>query len=131
LKAKGILWREDRKHPRSAKVGLEKLRLRPYKLRVGKPEDGGMFNYDGGRFSRDCGFQEPSKTVPERLTELLKANPGITTKVFEDLATDYQLGRDRARRFLAEGALAKKIQREPGSKNSKRHYLVEADGESQ
>jgi hypothetical protein len=110
---------------------LDKLRLRPYKLRVGRPEDGGMFHYDDGRFSRDCGTQAPVKTIPERLTELLRAHPGIKTSDFEDIANDHQLGRDRARLFLSESVLSGKVRRETGSKNSKRHYLLDSDGNCQ
>lgn len=109
---------------------LEKLHLRPYKLRVGKPEDGGTFRYNDGQFSRDCGTTAIVKTVPEQLTALLRANPGIKAKAFEDLANDHKLGRDRAREFLSQGVLAKRINREPGANNSKCHYLVESDGTS-
>jgi hypothetical protein len=113
----------SRNHPH-----LENLRLRPYKLRVGKPEDGGTFSYNDGQFSRDCGMSAASKTVPERLTDLLQANPGILGPAFEKLSTEKGLGRNPARNFLNSGIVSKPptISRECGSrKDSWRHYLIE------
>lgn len=45
----------------------------------------------------------PSKPVTEQLVELLKANPGILTGPFGDLAQERALGRNRARDFLKDG----------------------------
>jgi hypothetical protein len=109
---------------------LENLRLRPYKLRVGKPEDGGTFSYNDGQFSRDSEMRAAVQTAPERLTDLLRASPGILGPAFEKLATQRGLGRNPARKFLSNGiaSMPPTIRRECGHrKDSWRHYLIEPE----
>ena len=64
---------------------------------------------------------EPSKTVAERLRELLIDNPGILTQPFVDLANQDGLGRNRSRDFLNLGVKAGtiRVQRE----GRKRHHF--------
>jgi archaellum biogenesis ATPase FlaH len=60
------------------------------------------YHYAGGNMLR-VEDQTPSKTVTEQLLDMLKANPGILTEPFSELAHEQGLGRNRGRNFLKEG----------------------------
>jgi len=60
------------------------------------------------------------------LTELLRRHPDVNGSKFEDLAASEGIGRNRARDFLSEGALAGSIDIRTGSKNAKKFTLKEA-----
>jgi hypothetical protein len=79
------------------------------------------YRYDGGQMRRIEAESAPSKTVTERLRDLLISNPGILTQPFVDLANEDGLGRNRARDFL-NSAVEKgtvRVQRE----GRKRHHF--------
>jgi len=101
---------------------LGTLCLRSYKSRFGFSGEL-LYRYNAGRFVRDQDPRAQSQTISERLTELLRANPGIKKTAFEKLAADSDLGRNKARDFINSGLLAGKIRRE-GKGNRQRHFLV-------
>src|SRR5258708_30968774 len=74
---------------------LDKLVLRPFKQRI---QVGGEITYEyaDGRFVR-TGAAETRQTISEQLTALLRLNPGVTARRFEELANERNLGRNRAR----------------------------------
>ena len=101
---------------------LDKMVMRPFKMRMGSCGELVYF-YADGRFV--CGdAAEARETVGTQLTALLRQNPGIAVKQFEDLAADSGLGRNRARSFLSDGVLSGAIKRSVGSRNLMRHYLA-------
>lgn len=108
---------------------LDNLVLRPYKTRFGGFSESVTYRYAGGKVVRGEA-PEASQTVSEQLTTILRLNPGIRGKQFEELARDRNIGRDRAREFLFSGLKAGTIWQETGSKNLKRYYLTgtEAQG---
>jgi KaiC/GvpD/RAD55 family RecA-like ATPase len=79
---------------------LDRITLRPEKSRFGLSQTIHL-RYAGGRLERDQ--PAPSKGVTEQLLELLKTNPGILSKSFEDKGAEQGLGRNRARDFLKSG----------------------------
>lgn len=97
--------------------------LRCYKSRFGFSGEL-LYRYNAGQFVRDQDPSGPSQTISERLTELLRGNPGIKKTAFEKLASDSGLGRNKARDYINSGLLAGKIQR-AGKGNQQRHFLVE------
>jgi hypothetical protein len=99
---------------------LDLITLRCEKSRYGL-SDRIEYRYDGGQMRRVEAEGAPSKTVTERLRELLIHNPGILTQPFVDLANQDGLGRNRARDFLSLGVKAGtiRVQRE----GRKRHHF--------
>jgi hypothetical protein len=71
---------------------LENLRVRPWKSRFNTPKEL-VFHYSDGEFTDATAAPSPIRTVPEKLIELLEANPGIKTVAFEKLAAKHGLGR--------------------------------------
>jgi hypothetical protein len=104
---------------------LDKLVLRPFKNRFGNAGEL-SYRYAGGRFIRGD-ICEARQTVSEQLTALLRVNPGVTARKFDDLVKARGISRDRARAFLSEGILSGAIRRKAGPKNVQRHYLAEAE----
>jgi hypothetical protein len=104
---------------------LDRIRLRCFKSRYGLTEPI-IYDYAGGKFIRDERRDAPARTVADQLTDLLRQNPGVGTKKFEDLAVKLNLGRNLAREFLSNGVLGATIRFETGSRNQHRHYLKEA-----
>lgn len=100
---------------------LGTLVLRPFKMRMGVCGEI-SYEYASGRFTRGE-REEARQTINEQLTALLRLNPGVGAKRFEDLAAERGLGRNRARTFLNDGVLSRAIKREAGSGKLKRHYL--------
>jgi hypothetical protein len=103
---------------------LDQLKLRCFKSRYGLT-DSLIYHYAAGRLVRDERHDAPARTLADQLTELLRQNPGVGTKEFEDLATKQGLGRNRARDFLSNGSMGKVIRRENAGRNQHRHYLEE------
>lgn len=101
---------------------LDRLSLRCYKSRYGL-SGSLIYLYAGGRFVRDDRDDAPAVTTAEQLTAILRMNPGIGSKQFEDLAAKDGLGRNRARDFLSNGVLAGSIRREEIGRNRFQHYL--------
>jgi hypothetical protein len=100
---------------------LDKLVLRPYKSRIGAAGEI-SYEYADGQFLRgDAG--EARHTVSDQLTELLRTNPGITGRKYEELATTRSISRERAREFLNAGVFAGSVRRESGQRNAKRFFL--------
>ncbi len=81
-----------------------------------------IIRYEDGHFMAD--ERETIKTVTEQLSDLLRANPGVTGKDFEKLAADRKLGRNRARDFLAQSTM---VRAEKGDGNHKLHYMRGVD----
>jgi KaiC/GvpD/RAD55 family RecA-like ATPase len=101
---------------------LGTLVLRPFKMRVGSCGEI-SYSYAGGRIIRG-NAAEVKQTVTEQLTALLRLNPGVTARRFDDLVNNKGLGRNRARSFLGDGLLSGSIRFEPGPRNAKRHFLA-------
>ena len=108
---------------------LERLRLKAFKTRFIVDADL-IVNYSGGQFLADDRPNAADRTVTERLTQLLRENPGIHTSDFETLAADPKrnLGRDRARQFLRNGQATGDIRQERGTKNARANFLVDRSG---
>jgi hypothetical protein len=108
---------------------LDKIVLRAYKSRLGFAGEL-IYQYADGRFIREDAA-EVGQTITEQLTVLLRLNPGVTAKGFEDLANERGLGRNRARGFLGDGIRCKAVRFEPSAKGGKRYFLagMEAQGE--
>jgi hypothetical protein len=100
---------------------LDKLVLRPYKSRIGAAAEI-TYSYADGQFLRGDAA-EARQTVGEQLTVLLRMNPGITGRRFEELATTRSISRERAREFLNAGVFAGSVRRESGQRNAKRFFL--------
>jgi hypothetical protein len=105
---------------------LDRIRLRCFKSRYGFCGEL-IYRYNDGNFNRDERSHAPERTPADQLTTLLRVNPGVTTKRFEDLAAKLDLGRNRARDFLANGVLGGSIRRE--STGNKYRHFVPPDGE--
>lgn len=87
------------------------------------------YRYDGGEMRRVTTEAAPSKTITERLRDLLISSPGILTQPFVDLANMKGLGRNRAREFLNSGAEAGTIRvRHEGRKRL--HFWRGAEAEA-
>jgi AAA domain/DnaB-like helicase N terminal domain len=70
----------------------------------------------------------PDKMVSHRLTELLKANPGILSGRFTELADKHRLGRNRGRDFLKDGLKSGAIRVE---KEGRKHHHFWAGAQRQ
>jgi hypothetical protein len=105
---------------------LDRLSLRCYKSRYGFTGSL-VYRYAGGLFVRDERTDAPAIIAADQLTALLRTNPGVGAKEFEDLAAKANLGRNRARDFLSNGVLAGTIRRETAARNRQHHYLAEAE----
>jgi len=107
---------------------LDKLVLRCFKSRFGF---GGelSYQYANGQLVRSDAA-EVHQTVSEQFTTLLRLNPGVTGKQFEDLAHQHNLGRNRARNFLSEGIHSKAVWFEPGAKGGRRYFLAGTEAQS-
>lgn len=103
---------------------LDRITLRCFKSRIGFS---GLisYRYAGGKFLRDERQDAPARTVADQLSDLLRQNPGIRTKEFEDAAVRKGVGRNKARDFLADSVLSGAIRREVAGRNQFRHYLPE------
>jgi hypothetical protein len=89
-------------HDRNGGRLLDAITLRCEKSRYGL-SDKIEYRYESGKMRRLQAEAATSKTVTERLRDLLIANPGILTHHFENLTNEEGLGRNRARDFLKEG----------------------------
>jgi hypothetical protein len=108
---------------------LDRLVLRPFKTRFPGFSGELVYSYARGRLERgETG--EARQSVSEQLTALLRLNPGVTAKTFEDLAHERGLGRNRARAFLGEGITSKGIRFEPASKGGKRYFVAGMEAQS-
>jgi hypothetical protein len=104
---------------------LDRLTLRCFKSRIGFS---GLivYQYAGGKFVRDERHDAPARSVADQLTDLLRQNPGIRTKGFEDAAVKKGLGRNNARDFLSNSVLSGAVRREDLGRNRFSHYLLKA-----
>ena len=100
---------------------LDKLVLRPYKSRIGTAGEV-TYSYADGQFLRGDA-EEARETVSDQLTALLRQNPAVTARKFDDLVNERGLGRKRARTWLNDGVLSGAINRETGAGKLKRYYL--------
>lgn len=101
---------------------LSTLRLRCFKARFGSASEV-IYRYAADNFHRDGAENPPRATASERLTALLRRNPGIGTVGFETLAQQEGITRERAREFITDGLLSRTIRREPGTRNRRKFYL--------
>ena len=101
---------------------LDKLVLRTFKHRFGFSGEL-VYTYADGQFIRG-GAIEAAETVNDQLTAILRLNPGVNGKRFEDLAGDRRISRTKARTFLQDGILAKTVTYQPGPKNDRRYSLA-------
>lgn len=107
---------------------LDKLVLRPFKQRIQVGAEL-TYEYAQGRFLR-VEAAEARQTASEQLMALLRLNPGVTQRKFEELATARNLGRNRARTFLNNGLLSKSIRPETVGRGGRRYFAaVEDDAE--
>jgi len=101
---------------------LERMLLRPFKARMGA--DGEIsYEYADGQFI--CGAGNGAReTVSEQLTAILRQNPGITGRQFEDFVAAAGLGRNRGRAWLSDGVLSGAIVRKSGKTKNAVHYQL-------
>lgn len=106
----------------SSSLQLDQIQLRCFKSRYGFCGEI-TYRYDQGKLShyRPCKASGPS--TADRLTELLRANPDVTSSAFEKLALSRGVKRNKARQFLADGISTQAIQKRIGEKNSCLHRL--------
>ena len=107
----------------SSDARLDRLRLRCFKSRYGFVGDL-SYRYADGRMIRDEREATPAATTADQLTALLRQNPGVTQRRYEDLAHRAGVSRQRARQFVEDGVLAGRIDRKPGAKNTKSIHLI-------
>jgi archaellum biogenesis ATPase FlaH len=110
----------------TAESSLSLVALNAFKQRV-QVESHLKLRYKDGQFlSAEQDF-EAVKTVTASLIDLLKSNPGITTRDFHDRASKAGLGRNRADHFLKSSVENGNVQRvSEGQKH--RHYWVGVTG---
>jgi hypothetical protein len=108
---------------------LDKMVMRPFKMRMGASGEIVYF-YADGRFVRGEAT-EARETITDQLMGLLRMNPYVTGKQFEDLAAKQEIIRTRARSFLATGVLAGTIKRDKGAGNLRRHYLPGTEAQNE
>jgi len=101
---------------------LGKILLRCFKSRFGLTQNL-LYRYNDGVCIRDDEWFEASRTGAEKLTSLLRENPGVNKRAFEMHAHGAGIGLDAARDFLREGIRNKQIRQEPGPGKSHRHFL--------
>jgi hypothetical protein len=103
---------------------LDVITLKFVKSRYGR-SGSLMYFYQGGAMVRDERPQVDDRVDSEKLTTLLRLNPGVTGTRFEELAAKDTITREVARRFLGNGCLPRGgIQRKPLKKgNGFRYYL--------
>ena len=117
---------------------LSRLILKVHKTRYALSADI-VYNYDCGRMVRAplakgetagaAGSGTPDNDTTRRLTELLRANPGIGSRQFGIKANALGVPYNKARRFLDEGVESGKIEMRPiGRKHT--HYLREGGADS-
>jgi hypothetical protein len=93
-----------------------------------------VYNYDGGRMVRAPLVREeardpdrsgaPQIDSTRKLTELLRDNPGVGSREFEQLATDQKIPHHRLRAFLKDGEKEGKI-RVSVAGTKKEHFLCD------
>jgi hypothetical protein len=97
---------------------LSLLRLRAFKSRITvAPEV--ILNYRDGQFTSSEPFDRPSNT--DLLIDLLKQNPRIKSKEFQDLALEKGLGRNRASEFIKREVDSGRIRVSLGDHNTRFH----------
>jgi hypothetical protein len=106
---------------------LDKLILRPFKSRIGSAGEI-TYSYDYGKFTRgESG--EARETINEQLTAILRLNPGVKGKRFEELAAERTISRSQARTFLFDGMQSGFVQQSTGSRNLKTYSLNRSAGQ--
>jgi hypothetical protein len=100
---------------------LGKLVLRCYKSRFGFAGEV-VYEYASGKLLR-AEQATATQTVTEQLTALLRTNPGVGARDFDQLAANRGLGRNRARGWLNDGVLSGAIQMARGRNNGRRYFL--------
>jgi hypothetical protein len=108
---------------------LDRLRLKAFKTRFVVVSDL-ILRYSDGEFTADEKPNTVNATVTAQLTELLRTNPGIKSKEFEEKAANARLGWNRARQFLKDGLASGSVRSESGARNVRFHYLVESEAEN-
>jgi Bifunctional DNA primase/polymerase, N-terminal/AAA domain len=109
----------------SADAGkLDRQTLKPFKSRYGLSGEI-VYHYAGGKFVRDTSEFAGTRTVTDSLISLLKANPGVGTRRFFELASKAGLGRNSGQNFLNDGLVEGSIRREQGARREWRHWLKE------
>lgn len=106
---------------------LGKMRLRTFKARSAAIDSDLIMRYENGNFVSDDQPTAVAKTVTEQLIELLKRNPGIKAREFEQRAADAGLGWGRARQFLKNGIACGDISVEKGPRNQQFHTWTGAE----
>jgi len=102
---------------------LDRLLLRCYKHRFGFAGEI-TYDYADGRLLQRIEPEAASETVTEQFTVLLRLNPGISARGFDQKAADRGLGRNRARQWLNDGVSSGAIRYEPGAHNGRRYFLA-------
>jgi energy-coupling factor transporter ATP-binding protein EcfA2 len=103
---------------------LERLTLRCYKSRYGV-NGSILYRYADGAFEKDSGPRVMAISTGEKLTSLLRINPGITSEKFERIAGEEGLRRFDARTYLENGVLGGLILREKGARKSWHYSLIQ------
>jgi hypothetical protein len=101
---------------------LSILELRPFKQRF-SVDSLLQILYHDGIFSPNQ--SEVQKSDPDKLRDLLQANPGVTKSQFELRAAEQKVARNRARDFLEKGIDGGTVRVEIVAKNRHLHFWVE------
>jgi hypothetical protein len=110
----------------SADGKLGKLIVRCYKSRFGFTGEL-VYDYAGGKLF-PAGQSTATQTVTEQLTALLRLNPGINARDFDQKAHERGIPRHRARDWRNQGVLSGAIRRERGAnRNVWRFFLAEEE----
>jgi archaellum biogenesis ATPase FlaH len=110
----------------SSKVGLNKLTLTAFKARVIVEEEI-AFNYVDGEFIP----QNLIEVKTDNLTQLLRANPGITKSEFEKMAMEARFSRSDVRTFIDTGIGFGSLLTRRGERNAQLLYLPESIANAQ
>jgi AAA domain/DnaB-like helicase N terminal domain len=102
---------------------LDRLTLKAFKARF-EVDRMVIMEYRNGHFRTDDHPAAIEASVNDQLTAILKANPGVTGRQFEELAAKAGLVRARARSYLAAGLEWKQIQVTRCGANVKRYELT-------
>jgi energy-coupling factor transporter ATP-binding protein EcfA2 len=107
----------------SSDSNLGQIRLRCFKSRYGFAGSV-IYHYAEGRFTRDDRPKAEQASNADRMTAILRQNPGCTGAKFESLAASLGMPRQLARAYLENGVLGELILREKGTRNQFRYFLV-------
>ena len=102
---------------------LDRLVVKCYKSRYGFA--GSItYSYADGKFLRDDRAHPEAISSAEILTSILRVNPGIGVRKMISVAASKGVSERVTKGYLENGVLSHSIERQKGSRNEYRHFLV-------